>query len=137
MTRGAGGTAKRVPALGQDGEPWYMCMHTPCWFCVVVRTLRPLAAYGDHCAYAINSVRSLYPPPPCLGTALRKYRPLVPRSNSSTIFFYHGIGFFMVVVDAGQLFRCVGQHFMCVATGPPIGGTLSVPFDPFHEATSP
>ena len=90
------------------------------------------------------------PPPPCLGTALRKNRPLVPRSNSCTTLFYHGIGFFMVLVDAGQLFRCAGQHFMCVATGPPSGGTLSVShrrtypltppppaLDPFPEATSP
>ena len=42
------------------------------------------------------------PPPPCLGTTLRKNCPLVPRSNSRTTFFYHGIGFFMVLVDAGQ-----------------------------------
>ena len=38
------------------------------------------------------------PPPPCLGTALCKNRPLVPRSNSRTIFFtsgywvFHGSG---------------------------------------------
>jgi len=44
-----------------------------------------------------------------------KNRPLVPRSNSRTTFFYHGIGFFMVLVDAGQLFRCAGQPFMCIA----------------------
>ena len=62
------------------------------------------------------------PPPPCLGTALRKNRPLVPRSNSRTTFFYHGIRLFMVLVDVGQLFRFAGQHFMCVATGPPIRG---------------
>ena len=90
------------------------------------------------------------PPPPCLGTTLRKNRPLVPRSNSRTTFFYHGIGFFMVLVDAGQLFRCAGQHFMCVATGPPIKGDpisqsqahiplkpLPPALDPFPEATSP
>ena len=64
----------------------------------------------------------LPPPPPCPRTALRKNHPLVPRSNSRTTFLYHGIGFFMVLVDAGQLFRCAGQHFMCVATGPPIRG---------------
>ena len=55
------------------------------------------------------------PPPPCLGTAFRKNRPLVPRSNSRTPFFYCRIGFFVVLVDAGQLFRCAGQHFMCIA----------------------
>ena len=90
------------------------------------------------------------PPPPCLGTALCKNRSLVPRSNSRTIFFSHGIGFFMVLVDAGQLCRCAGQHFMCVATGPPIRGDpisqlqahiplqpLPPALDPFPEATSP
>ena len=46
------------------------------------------------------------PPPPCLGTALRKNRPLVARSNCHATFFYRRIGFFMVVVDAGQVFRC-------------------------------
>ena len=43
------------------------------------------------------------PPPLCLATALRKNRPLVPRSNSGTTFFYHGIGFFMILVDAGRV----------------------------------
>ena len=37
-------------------------------------------------------------------------------------FFYQGSGFFMFVVDVGQLFRCAGHHFMCVTTGPPIRG---------------
>ena len=32
-------------------------------------------------------------------------------------FFCQGNGVFMVLVDVGQLFRCAGQHFMCVATG--------------------
>ena len=89
-------------------------------------------------------------PPPCLGTALHKNRPLVLRSNSRTTFLYHGIGFFMVLVDAGQLFRCAGQHFICVATGPSIRGCpisqsqahiplkpLPPALDPFLEATSP
>ena len=57
--------------------------------------------------------------PRCLGTTLRKNRPLVPRSNSCTPFFYQGIGVFMVLVDVGQLFRCAGHHFMCVAYGSP------------------
>ena len=98
-------------------------------------------------------MRAQYPlphGPPCLGTTLRKNRPLDPRPNSRTTFFYHGIGFFMVLVDAGQLFRCAGQHFMCVATGPPIMGgryqsitgahtlkPLPPALDPFPEATSP
>ena len=87
----------------------------------------------------------LYPPPP-----VPKNRPLVPRSNSRTTFFNHRVGFFMVLVDAGQLFRYARQHFMCVATGPPIRGDpisqsrvhiplkpLPPALDPFPEATSP
>ena len=70
----------------------------------------------------VPKIPTFAPPPPCLGTALRKNRPLVPRLNSRTIFFPHGIRFFMVLVDPGQLFRCAGQQFMCVATGPPIRG---------------
>ena len=31
-------------------------------------------------------------------------------------FFYQGSGFFMFLVDVGQLFRCAGHHFMCVTT---------------------
>ena len=53
------------------------------------------------------------PPPLCLGTTLRKNRPLVPRLNSRTTFFYHGIGFFMVLVDAGQ-HPCVQDNISCV-----------------------
>ena len=63
----------------------------------------------------MNFVLPFGTPPPPVGTALRKNGPLVLRSNSRPTFFYHGIGFFMVLVDAGQLFRCAGQHFMCVA----------------------
>ena len=33
------------------------------------------------------------PPPPCLGTTLRKNRPLVPRSNSRITFFTTVLGF--------------------------------------------
>ena len=64
-------------------------------------------------------------------------------------FFYQGSGFFMFLVDVGQLFRCAGHHFMCVTTGPPIRGDpishsqahiplkpLPPALDPFPEATS-
>ena len=90
------------------------------------------------------------PPPLCLGTNLRKNRPLVPRLKSRLTFFYQGIGFFMFLVDVRQLFRCAGHHFMCVAMGPPIRGDpishsqAHIPLkrpppalDPFPEATSP
>ena len=69
---------------------------------------------------------------------------------SHHFFFYHGIGLFVVLVDAEQLFRCAGQHFMCVAMGPPIRGDpisqsqahiplkpLPRALDPFPEATNP
>ena len=56
-----------------------------------------------------------YYPPLCLGTMLRQNHPLVPQHFSRTTFFPYRIGFFMVVVDAGQIFRYAGQHFMCVA----------------------
>ena len=75
-----------------------------------------------HSAFRTDSDACPPPPPPCLGTTFRKNRPLVPRSNSRATFFCHGIGLFMALVDAGQLFRCAGQHFMCIATGPPIRG---------------
>ena len=115
--------------------------------------LLPLGGAGNalHSGkYRRNPVLSSVPPPPppCPGTALRKNHPLVPRSNSRTTFFYHGIGCFMVLVDAGQLFRCAGQH--CVAMGPPIRGDpisqsqahiplkpLPPALDPCPEATSP
>ena len=90
------------------------------------------------------------PPPPCPGTALRKNCPLVPRSNSRTTFFHHGIGFFMVLVDAGQLFRCAGQDNIVLLWVPPSWGDpisqsqahiplkpLPPALDPFREATSP
>ena len=52
-------------------------------------------------------------------------------------------GFFMVLVDVGQLFRCTGQHFMCVATGPPIRGDpisqsqAHIPLKPLPPALDP
>ena len=92
-----------------------------------------------------------YPPPPrvqeppCARTA-----PWFRGRIFHITFFCQGNGFFMVVVDVGQLFRCAGQHFMCVATGPPIRGDpisqsqshmplkpLPPALDPFPKATSP
>ena len=55
------------------------------------------------------------PPPPCLGTAVRRNHPLVPWHFPPAAFYAHRIGFFMVTVDARQPFRFAGQHFMCVA----------------------
>ena len=83
--------------------------------------------------------------PPCARTA-----PWFRGRIFHITFFCQGNGFFMVLVDVGQLFRCAGQHFMCVATRPPIRGDpisqsqshiplkpLPPAFDPFPEATSP
>ena len=101
-------------------------------------------------AHFVTTVHVTPPPPLFLGTALRKNCPLVPLSNSRTSFFARVLGFFMVLVDVAQLFRCAGHHFMCVATGPPIRGDpishsqahfplkpLPPALDPFPEATSP
>ena len=58
----------------------------------------PVALRAAHRALTRVVARTL-PLPPSLGTALRKNRPLVPRSNSRTTSFYHGIGFFMVKIS--------------------------------------
>ena len=58
----------------------------------------PVALRAAHRALTCVVACTL-PLPPCLGTALRKNRPLVPRSNSRTTSFYHGIGFFMVKIS--------------------------------------
>ena len=90
----------------------------------------------DHCSQE----------PPCARTA-----PWFRGRILAPLFFYHRVGFFMVLVDAGQLFRCARRHFMCcVAAGPPIRGDpisqsqvhiplkpLPTALDPFPEATSP
>ena len=60
------------------------------------------------------------PPPPAPGNHLAQEPTPGSAVEFSHPFFYQGIGFFMVLVDVGQLFRCAGHHFMCVATGPPI-----------------
>ena len=90
------------------------------------------------------------PPPPAQEPPCARTAPWFRGRILAPLFFYHGIGFFMVLVDAGQLFRCAGQR--CVAMGPPIrggGGAISqsqahIPLkplrtalDPFPEATSP
>ena len=92
---------------------------------------------------------TLYPPPPVPRNHLAQ-EPPPSAVEFSHHFFYQGIGFFVFLVDVGQLFRCAGQHFMCVATGPPIRGDpishsqahiplepLPPAHDPFPEATSP
>ena len=102
-----------------------------------------------HAMSYIMSYSCHTPPPPVPRNRLAQEPP--PGSTvefSHYFFFYHGIGFFMVLVDAGQLFRCAGQH--CVAMGPPIRGDaisqsqahiplkpLPPALDPLPEATSP
>ena len=89
-------------------------------------------------------------PPPVPRNRLAQEPPPGSAVEFSHNFFYQGIGFFMVLVDVGQLFKCAGQHFMCVAMGPPIRGDpishsqahiplkpLPPALDPFPEATSP
>ena len=57
------------------------------------------------------------PPPPCLGTALRKNRPLVPRSNSRTTFFFtteSGFSWFWWMQDS---YPGVQDNISCVLYG--------------------
>ena len=65
----------------------------------------------------------LHPPPPPVSKNHLTQEP-TPGSavKFSHHFFYQGSGFFMFLVDVGQLFRCAGHHFMCVTMGPPIMG---------------
>ena len=92
----------------------------------------------------------MYPPPPVSKNHLAQEPTPGSAVKFSHHFFYQGSGFFMFLVDVGQLFRCAGHHFMCVTTGPPIRGDpishsqahmplkpLPPALDPFPEATSP
>ena len=90
------------------------------------------------------------PPPPLSRNHLAQEPTPGSAVEFSHHFFYQGSGFFMFLVDVGQLFRCAGHHFMCVTTGPPIRGDpishsqahiplkpLPPALYPFPEATSP
>ena len=89
------------------------------------------------------------PPPPVSRNHLAQEPTPGSAVKFSHHFFYQGSGFFMFLVDVGQLFRCAGHHFMRVTTGPPIRGDpishsqahiplkpLPPALDPFPEATS-
>ena len=73
------------------------------------------------------------PPPPVSKNHLAQEPTPGSTVKFSHHFFYQGSGFFMFLVDVGQLFGYAGHHFMCVTTGPPTGGTLSVT----HRRTYP
>ena len=78
-------------------------------------------------------VRNVTPPPPCLGTALRKNRPLVPQSNSRTTFFTTVLGFsgFWWMQDS---YSGVQDNISRVLLWVPLsGGTLSIS----HRRTYP
>ena len=92
----------------------------------------------------------MYPPPRVQEPPCARNTPWFRGRIFHITFFCQGNGFSMVLVDVGQLFRCAGQHFMCVAMGPPIRGDpisqsqshiplkpLPPALDPFPEATSP
>ena len=64
----------------------------------------------------------MVPPPPVSRNHLAQEPTPGSAVEFSHHFFYQGSGFFMFLVDVGQLFRCAGHHFMCVTTGPPIRG---------------
>ena len=97
-----------------------------------------------------TGAKEMYPPPPVSRNHLAQEPTPGSAVEFSHHFFYQGSGFFMFLVDVGQLFRCTGHHFMCVTTGPPIRGDpishsqahiplkpLPPALDRFPEATSP
>ena len=58
------------------------------------------------------------PPPPVPKNHLAQEPTPGSAVKFSHHFFYQGSGFFIFLVDVGQLFRCAGHHFMCVTMGP-------------------
>ena len=83
------------------------------------------------------------PPPPVSKNHLAQEPTPGSAVKFSHHFFYQGSGFFMFLVDVGQLFRCAGHHFMCVTTGPPIRGDpishsqAHIPLKPLPPALDP
>ena len=69
---------------------------------------RPHAGPCAHRAPNVFSSVKVPPPPPV--SSLAQEPPPGSAVELSRYFFYRRIGFFMVVVDAGQVFRCAGQH---------------------------
>ena len=84
-----------------------------------------------------------YPPPPVSRNHLAQEPTPGSAVEFSHHFFYQVSGFFMFLVDVGQLFRCAGHHFMCVTTGPPIRGDpishsqAHIPLKPLPPALDP
>ena len=70
----------------------------------------------------LSQMPGVYPPPPVPKNHLAQEPTPGSAVKFSHHFFYQGSGFFMFLVDVGQLFRCAGHHFMCVTMGPPIRG---------------
>ena len=97
------------------------------------KRFRPLSKGTIHWARAAASAHSnmvpsglcIVPPPPhprvqeppCARTA-----PWFRGRIFHITFFCQGNGFFMVLVDVGQLFRCAGQHFHVCCYGSPHQG---------------
>ena len=110
----------------------------------------PSSIWTEEEAPEVDEEEEDTPPPPASKNHLAQEPTLGSAVKFSHHFFYQGSGFFMFLVDVGQLFRCAGHHFMCVTTGPPIRGDpmshsqahiplkpLLPALDPFPEATSP
>ena len=82
---------------------------------VTLRHLQGVTRAGQHGS-------GCTPPPPVPKNHLAQEPTPGSAVKFSHHFFYQGSGFFMFLVDVGQLFRCAGHHFMCVTLGPPIRG---------------
>ena len=90
----------------------------PLWLSPTICNAPLLPAVGLHTTLLLHP----YPPPPVSKNHLAQEPTPGSAVKFSHHFFYQGSGFFMFLVDVGQLFRCAGHHFMCVTMGPPIRG---------------
>ena len=85
-------------------------------------TLTFALCLAAHALFGSAGLLLVYPPPPVSKNHLAQEPTPGSAVKFSHHFFYQGSGFFMFLVDVGQLFRCAGHHFMCVTMGPPIRG---------------
>ena len=77
------------------------------------RTVHSSNCLGLDCFALLSCVVPYPPPPPCLGTALCKNRPLVPRSNAHTTFSTGGYW--------GLRFEVSGTRRLLPPGGQPVG----------------
>ena len=113
------------------------------WLCTHLCTSVSIADNTPSPSDTIHTSIHMYPPPPMSRNHLAQEPTPGSAVEFSHHFFYQGSGFFMFLVDVGQLFRCAGHHFMCVTTGPPIRGDpishsqAHIPLKAQHRSPAP